>query len=235
MREIILFAFLLILVGCNSNVNDIDSNVNDIKCTVKLGSQSEYCKYYKIIFLDLNWENYDDFSVNEITIQYGSGQSTPETSAQQSKVVLSSPNEILARFSFNDPRSIVAYCEQGGHCPEPEFLKSGTDLLILNYFPNTQTIKIYEANNPSLSNSVIARYLPEGYTLDGKKLISLDISDCFKRFCEEIADPDDPDCECVRQKCTEDPINKKLDTENDDTYTPVEPIYKRIKEAHGCN
>lgn len=196
MKKIIVFGLLLIVIvlgGCKSK--DI-SSMEEINCTVNPGPPDEYGKYNKVIFSYLNWEDYDQFFVSEITIQYGYGPNRFETtSAWQSAIVIKSfSNDVLGRYEFSDPRAQVYFCEPGADCPEPQFLKNGEDLFIINYFTNMKTIELYEANDPPLANSIIARYLPGGYTLDGKQLLSIEISNCFKAFCEEVADTQDPDC-----------------------------------------
>lgn len=187
----ILILIVLIFSGCKIEIEN-----NNIKCIIEPQSDGKKIDYHKVVFIDYTWKDYDKFSIRDVEISYNYGPDRfPVTEAYESMIILKNiSGEIARKYEYHDPREQIYLCERGGSCPEPEFLKNGEDLLIINYISNLKSIEIFEANNPESYEDPIMNYLPPNYKLQGRKLFSVDISDCMQKFCNEASSEGDPNC-----------------------------------------
>ncbi len=167
------------------------------KCKVSRGYDKKAQKeFYKVVTLVVKWDNYNNFSVKEIIIRYGSSFPPFAEGPFLNMRLISQDRKVLKSFRIKDPRVI---CKTGVRCPHySRFLKEGEQTIIT-------PIGLYFLLHPKEANKIkfIEFYeyewtFPEGKTFPGYKpgqlLLRIDLSECMKKFCEEVALENDPSC-----------------------------------------
>jgi len=178
------------------------------KCKVSRGYDKKTQKEFrKVVILKVEWSDYKNFSVKEITIRYGYGPSPIFDTGPLTIKLISRDGKIIKTFRTKDPREVSVICEIGTHCPPSQFLKKGEQTIItplafyLVSYPKSK--KFVEANDIKFIEFYEREKLPEwafpeGKTFPGYKpgqlLLRIDLSECMKKFCEEVALENDPSC-----------------------------------------
>ncbi len=168
-------------------------------------------KFHKVVISKVEWTDYKSFSVKEMTLNYGYGPSPIFDEGPLVIKLISQNGEILKAFKTNDPREeiILISCDPGGYCPQPppRFLQEGEQSIInslafyLVSYPKDR--EFIEANDIKFIEFYEREKLPEwafsggevfpGYK-SGELLFRIDLSECMKKFCDEVALENDPSC-----------------------------------------
>lgn len=168
-------------------------------------------EFHKVALLRIGWVNYNNFSVKEVTIQYGVGPN-PYQEGPMTVKIYSKNGEPLTTYTMSDPREDYRYCAMCPPgidcppCPPPKFLKDGEFLLIQSLdivydtptktfdFRGARSIELYEPEKlPEWA-------FPEGETFPGytpgELLLRIDLSEYADKFCKENAVlENDPFCD----------------------------------------
>ncbi len=209
-------------------LNDIDSpladkdkiDVSDV-CNVQMGVDAEAQEeFQRLAILDIKWENYTDFSIEEATIQYGFRtfrffDGILENSLNV-KLVRSKDGQVLHNHRISDPRERVIVCEpcppgvDCPPCPAPEFHKEGEftprlTIPLVSYqvsyrddqaevidTSGTNIIELYEREELPIW-AFPEEEDPLGFK-PSELLLRVDLSECMKKFCNEVALEGDPFC-----------------------------------------
>ncbi len=161
-------------------------------------------KFHKVVISEVEWNNYKNFSVKEMTIRYGYEPSPIFDEGPLTIKLISRDGKILKAFRTNDPREVSIMCEMGAHCPPSQLLEEGEQTIInflafyLISYPKPR--EFVDANDIKFIEFYEREKLPfpegkafPGYT-PGELLLNLDLSECMKKFCDEVALENDPSC-----------------------------------------
>lgn len=166
----------------------------ETKCKVGMGHDREAEeKFQKVIIADIEFNNYKNFSLKEMLIQYGYGPNLFEegTPIDLTLKIKSEDQGILKTYKIYDSRAIIISCPQcppGEYCPcpPPEFLKDGEYTLIISYHEDARFIELYDKTEP---DPIFPDYKPTG-----ELLLVIDLAECMLKFCDEVALENDPYC-----------------------------------------
>lgn len=176
-------------------------------CKVERGHDREAeKKFHKVVVSKVKWDNYNNFSVKEVTIHYGYGPSPIFDEGPLTKKLISRDGKTLITFRTNDPREEIIMCEIGASCPLPRFLEEDEQTIINSlafYLVTSESREFVEANDIKFIEFYEREKLPEwafpegktfpGYS-PGELLLRIDLSECMKKFCDEVALENDPSC-----------------------------------------
>lgn len=177
-----------------------ETSGDGIKCNVKMlfSSYDIQAKeeFLKTAVVKIDWKNYDDFSVEEITIGYGYGGGPYPVEGELALKHVSLDGRVLTSHKISDPREEHICVERlpdgsGGGCYS-NFLKEGEGYIHEQLFGAIEFIELYERETlPEWAFPDTNKF--EGFK-PGELLLRIDLSECMKKFCEEVALPDDPSC-----------------------------------------